>query len=45
VSEENLYLMTNREKLEAEQGGKYIALYKNKVIAVGKTLHEVYAEK
>ena len=37
-----LYLMANREKLEEEQGGKYIALYKNKIIAAGKTIHEVY---
>jgi len=42
VSDEMLYLMVNKEKLEAEQGGKYIALYKNKVIAAGKTIHEVY---
>jgi len=42
VSDEMLYLMMNKKRLEAEQGGKYIAIYKNKVIAAGKTIHEVY---
>ncbi|NOZ82835.1 MAG: hypothetical protein GXN98_03325 [Euryarchaeota archaeon] len=42
MSDEMLYLMVNREKLEKEQGGKYVALYKDRVIAAGKTVHEVY---
>jgi len=37
-----IYLLKNKEKLEAEQGGKYIALYRDRVVAVGKTIHEVY---
>ena len=42
VSDEMIYLMKNKEKLEAEQGGKYVALYRDRVVAVGKTIHEVY---
>ncbi len=42
VSDEMIYLLKNKEKLEAEQGGKYIALYRDRVVAVGKTIHEVY---
>ncbi len=42
VSDEMLYLIANKEKLEEEQGGKYVALYKNKIVAIGKTIHEVY---
>ena len=42
VSEEMRYVMENREKLEEEMGGKYIAVYKDRIIAVGKTIHEVY---
>ncbi len=37
-----IYLLKNKEKLEAEQGGKYVALYRDRVVAVGKTIHEVY---
>ncbi|WP_457555657.1 DUF5678 domain-containing protein [Candidatus Pyrohabitans sp.] len=42
VSDEMIYLLKNKEKLEAEQGGKYVALYRDRVVAVGKTIHEVY---
>ena len=44
VSEEMLYLMRNREKLEEEQEGRYVAIYKNKVVATGRSIHEVYME-
>ena len=42
VSEEMIYLMRNKEKIEKEQEGKYIAIHKNKVVAVGRSIHEVY---
>ena len=42
VSEEMLYLINNREKLEKEQEGKYVAVYKDQIVAIGKTIHEVY---
>ena len=42
VSIEFNYLIENKEKLEKEHEGKYVAIYKDKVVAVGKTIHEVY---
>ena len=42
VSEEMLYLIANKEKLEKEYGGRYVAVYKNKIVAIGRTIHEVY---
>ena len=42
VSEEFNYLMENKDKIEKEHEGKYIAIYKDKIVAVGKTIHEVY---
>ena len=41
VTTEFNYLQQNREKLES-YAGKYVAIYKNKVVAAGKTIHEVY---
>ena len=42
VSEELLYLIKNRKRLEAEQEGKYVAIHKDRIVAIGKTVHEVY---
>ena len=42
VSEEMLYLMKNKEKLEREHEGKYVAIYKDKLVAIGRTIHEIY---
>ena len=43
ISEELKYLIENTEILEKEHSGKYIALYQGKIVATGKTIHEVYA--
>jgi hypothetical protein len=43
ISEELKCLIENRETLEKEHSGKYIALYQGKIVATGKTIHEVYA--
>lgn len=42
ISEEVKYLIENRETLEKEHSGKYIALHHGKIVATGKTIHEVY---
>lgn len=42
VSVEFNYLQENKEMLEKAHAGKYVAIYENKVVAVGKTIHEVY---
>ena len=41
-SEEMLFLLENKAKLEEEYSGKYVAIWKEKVIAVGRTVSEVY---
>ncbi len=41
-SEEMLFLLENKTKLEEEYSGKYVAIWKKKVIAVGRTVSEVY---
>lgn len=41
-SEEMLFLLENKAKLEDEYSGKYVAIWKRKVIAVGRTVSEVY---
>lgn len=42
ISEEVKYLIENRETLEKEHSGKYIALHQGRIVATGKTIHEVY---
>jgi len=37
-----LFVLANEEKLEEEYSGKYIAIWKNKVIATGRTVSDVY---
>jgi len=41
-SEDLLFVLANEEKLEQEYSGKYIAISKNTVIAVGRSVAEVY---
>ncbi len=41
-SEDMIYVLENKGKLEDEYSGKYIAIYKKKVVAVGRTVAEVY---
>ena len=35
--------MENKETLEKEYSGKYVAVHEEKAVATGKTIHEVYA--
>jgi hypothetical protein len=42
TSTETLYLIAHSSELENEYAGKYIAVHENKVVASGKTIHEVY---
>lgn len=41
-SEEMLYILENKAKLEEEYSGKYVAICKNKVVAVERTVSDVY---
>lgn len=41
-SEDMMYVMENKEKLEEEYSGKYVAVYTKKVVAVGRPVSEVY---
>ena len=41
-SEDMIFLMENKAKLEEEYSGKYVAIWKKKVVAVGRTVSEVY---
>ncbi len=41
-SEDMMYVLENKGKLEDEYSGKYVAIYKKKVVAVGRTVSEVY---
>ena len=41
-SEEMLFLLEKQQELDREYGGKYIAIWKQKVIAVGRSISEVY---
>ncbi|MBU7048265.1 MAG: hypothetical protein HXS54_17670 [Theionarchaea archaeon] len=34
--------MENKEALEEEHSGKYIAVHEERIVATGKTVHEVY---
>ncbi len=42
TSTETLYLIEHSGKIENEYAGKYIAIHENKVVAAGRTIHEVY---
>jgi hypothetical protein len=42
TSEETLYLIQHSHEIENEFAGLYIAVSGDKVIASGKTIHEVY---
>jgi len=41
-SEDMIYVMENKSKLEEKYSGKYVAIFKKKVVAVGRTVSEVY---
>ena len=43
VSKEMEYILKNREALEKEYSGKYIAVHQEEIVASGKTIHEVYS--
>jgi len=42
-SEELIFLMENKSDLEEEYPGRYVAVVKKKVVAVGRSVAEVYA--
>ena len=42
TSAETLYLLQHSVEIENEFAGKYIAIFEDKVIASGQTIHEVY---
>lgn len=42
TSAETLYLIQHSGEIENEFPGKYIAIFQDKIIANGKTIHEVY---
>ena len=42
TSAETLYLIQHSGEIENEFPGKYIAIFEDKVIACGTTIHEVY---
>jgi len=41
-SDDMIYVMENKSRLEDKYSGKYIAIFEKKVVAVGRTLSEVY---
>lgn len=41
-SEDMMYVLENKEKLEDEYSGKYVAICKKRVVAVGRSVSEVY---
>lgn len=43
-SQEMIYLQKNKDKLERKYEGKCIAIHKKKVVAVGRTIAEVYSQ-
>ena len=43
ASEEMRYLMENKEDLEREHSGRYVAIRREQIVAIGRTIHEVYA--
>ena len=42
VSKEMSYVMENKENLEKEHGGEYIAVHQKKIVAIARTIHEIY---
>ena len=44
VSDDVMYLLENKGNLEKEYGGKYVAIYQKKIVAISKTIHEIYKE-
>ena len=42
-SSDMLFLAENKERLEAEYSGRYVAIFKKKVVAAGRTVSEVYS--
>lgn len=42
VNEDSIYIMEHTNEIERDYAGKYIAVHKKKVIAIGRTVHEVY---
>ena len=42
VSDEMMFIMDNKDDLEKQYGGKYVAIYQRNIVAIGKTIHEVY---
>ncbi|MEW5936356.1 MAG: DUF5678 domain-containing protein [Candidatus Thermoplasmatota archaeon] len=41
-SDDMIYVLENKAKLEDEYSGRYIAIWRKKVVAVGRTISEVY---
>ena len=41
-SEDIIFILKNEKKLEKKYSGKYVAVWKKKVVAAGKTISEVY---
>ena len=44
VSDDVMFLMENKGNLEKEFGGKFVAIYQKKIVAISKTIHEIYDE-
>lgn len=44
TSREMKYIVENREMLERDYSGRYIAVHGERVVAAGRTIHEVYAQ-
>ncbi|MBU7027940.1 MAG: hypothetical protein HXS48_13475 [Theionarchaea archaeon] len=43
VSKEMEYILKNKEALEKDYSGKYIAVHQEEIVASGRTIHEVYS--
>ena len=41
-SEDMMFMLANREQLESEYSGKYVAVWKKKIVAVGRSVSEIY---
>ena len=39
---ETMYIMQHASEIEEDYAGKYIAVHKDKVVAMGLAIHEVY---
>jgi len=42
TSPETLYIIEHSDDIEQEFGGKYIAVHEKKILAAGRTIHEIY---